>query len=345
MYTQIRQYLSILAISLSVAAAVGCSKDDTKTIKYAHFQPAKEDQPKHAAALEFKKHVEEASQGKIKVEIYPASQLGSANVILEGLKLGTVEMGVVHDGPISTIFKPFMVFAVPYLFDNPETAWSVVDGAFGTKLAGKMAEDTGIHLFGLADNGVRHFTNSKRAIRTPQDMEGLKMRVMPGPIWSTLVESLGASPSPVSWPELPSALQQGVVDGQENGVTNILAASLYQHQKHVTLDGHVYSWHAYMMNQRFYNSLTDEQKQIVDAGVRKAIDVHRKMTSDQDRNAATLLSAKDMQVTELTAEQVDAFRKLSQPAVGKWVAEQVGQQWVDDLFAAIEQARKTLAAQ
>ena len=133
-------------------------------------------------------------------------------------------------------------------------AWAVVDGPFGEEMAKDMLEKTGIRLLAMADNGVRNFTNSKRAISAPKDMEGLKMRVMTAPVWVKLVESLGASATPVPWPELPGALQQGVVDGQENGVTNILNASLYQHQKHVSLDGHVFSWHAYMVNEAFYDS-------------------------------------------------------------------------------------------
>lgn len=212
-----------------------------KVIKYSHFQPAKLDQPKHAAALAFKTYVEANTKGSVTVEIYPASQLGNGPTVLEGLKLGTIELAVVHDGPISGVYKPFMVFAMPYLFADQAEAWTIVDGPYGKELAEDMLKKTGIRLMALADNGIRNFTNSKRPITSPEDMKGLKIRVMTGPIWSKLVEPLGASPSPVPWPELPAALQQGVVDGQENGVTNILAASLYQNQKYITLDGHVYS--------------------------------------------------------------------------------------------------------
>ncbi|WP_428268191.1 TRAP transporter substrate-binding protein DctP [Haliangium sp.] len=329
--------LGLLCAALAPTTA-GCSRDDTKVIRYAHFQPAKADQPKHAAALAFEKYVEEQSGGSIKVEIYPASQLGDANVVLEGLKLGTIEMGVVHDGPISTMFKPFMVFAIPYLFRSAEQAWAVVDGPLGQRLAEAMRTETGVRLFGLADNGIRHFTNDDHPIRTPADMEGLKIRVMPGPIWSTLVSSLGASPSPVSWPELPSALQQGVVDGQENGVTNILAASLYQHQRYATLDGHVYSFHAYLMNDAFWSKLSDKEQQIVRDGVAKAIAIHREMTSAQDAKAGELLAAAGMEVVTLTPAEIDAFRQRSQPAVSAWVREQIGADWVDGLFEAISNA-------
>ncbi len=307
-----------------------------KTIKYAHFQPAQLDQPKQAAALAFKSYVESNTNGSVKVDIYPASQLGNAITVLEGLQLGTIEMAVVHDGPISNVYKPFMVYALPYLFDDPAMAWSVVDGPFGQELAEDMRSSTGIRVFALADNGLRSFTNNAKAIRSPEDMEGLKIRVMPGPIWSKLVDSLGASPSPVPWPELPAALQQGVVDGQENGVVNILAASLYQNQKHITLDAHVYSWHAYMMSEVFFSSLTPEEQSVVRKGVDIAKIIHRGMTAGKEMNAATILGDVGMEVTALTPEEVAAFRARSQPAVTAWLSDQVGQEWIDKLMAAVE---------
>ncbi len=310
-----------------------------KVIKYGHFQPAKLDQPKHAAALAFKNYVEANTKGSVKVEVYPASQLGGGPAVMEGLQLGTIEMAVVHDGPISATFKPFMVYAMPYLFDDQVMAWTVADGPFGEELAEAMRKQTGIRLFALADNGIRNFTNNKRPIRKPDDMKGMKIRVMTGPIWTKLVEPLGASPAPVPWPELPAALQQGVVDGQENGVTNILAASLYQNQKYITLDGHVYSWHAYMMNDRFYNSLTPEEQKVVLKGVEIAKIIHRGMTAAQDMNAPAILGSVGMEVTALSAEEVKVFREKSQPPVKAWIEEQIGKEWVDKLFVEIDKYR------
>jgi TRAP-type C4-dicarboxylate transport system substrate-binding protein len=139
---------------------------------------------------------------------------------------------------------------------------------------------------------------------------------------------------------LPAALQQGVVDGQENGVTNILAASLYQNQKYISLDGHVYSWHAYLMNDNFYNSLTPDEQKVVQRGVEIAKIIHRGMTSAQDMNAPSILSGVGMEVTPLSPEQVAAFRKQAQPAVVAWVKEQIGEEWVNKLFNAIETYRK-----
>jgi TRAP-type C4-dicarboxylate transport system substrate-binding protein len=203
-----------------------------------------------------------------------------------------------------------------------------------------MRKQTGIRVLALADNGIRHFTNSARPIKTPADMKGLKIRIQPSPVYQRLVEALGASASPVPWTELPTALQQKVVDGQENGVTNILAASLYQYQKHVSLDGHVYSLHAYLVSDRFFSRLTPQEQAVVRNGVEIAKVIHRGMTTAQDMNARTILEEVGMTVTTLSPEEVDAFRKAAQPAVTDWVAKEAGKEWVDKLFAAVEAAKR-----
>ena len=311
-----------------------------KTLKYAHFQPAKDDQPKHVAALAFKDHVEKATNGSVKVEIYPAGQFGKDQPTMEGLKLGTLEMAVAHDGAIATVYKPIGVLGIPFLYESHEHAWRVYDSSWRTAFSDDMVKKTGIRMLAVADNGVRHFTNSLRPIQSPADMKGMKIRIQPSPVFKTMVESLGASASAIPWAELPTALQQKVVDGQENGVTNILAASLYQSQKYATLDGHVWSIHAYMVNDRFYQGLTATEKKAVDEGVVKAAAIHRKMTADQDKNAKAILEKNGMQVYVPTAAQVAEFRNLSQPPVRQWAETDIGKAYVDDLFKAVEATRK-----
>lgn len=333
--------LSLLAIAAALATGFAALPAHAqKVLKYAHFQPAKADQPKHAAAVAFKEHVEKATNGSLKVEIYPAGQLGTAQQMMEGLRLGTVELAVVHDGGIPGVYKTFNIFGLPFLFDDHAHAYRVLDGAFGKELAEDMRKKTGIRLAAYADNGIRHFTNSKRPIKTPEDMKGLKMRVQPSPVFVKLVESLGGSPTAIDWGELPAALAQGTADGQENGVTNILAASLYQHQKHVTLDGHVYSLHAYLVSDRFYNGLSAAEKKAVDEGVEKAKKIHRDMTREQDLSAKKVLAEKGMTVTELSAAEIDKFRKLAQPAVKAYLDADVSKEWTEKLLKAANSTRK-----
>lgn len=328
---------SLVAAALALAASSAFAQ---KTLKYAHFQPAKDDQPKHVAALAFKEHVEKSTGGSIKVEIYPAGQFGKDQPTMEGVKLGTLELAVAHDGAIATVHKPIGVLGIPFLYANHEHAWRVYDSKWKDEFSADMVKKTGIRMLGIADNGVRHFTNSLRPINSPADMKGMKIRIQPSPVYKTLVESLGASASAIPWAELPTALQQRVVDGQENGVTNILAASLYQHQKYITLDGHVWSIHAYMVNERFYRGLTPTERKAVDEGTRKAVAIHRKMTSDQDKNAKQILEKVGMQVTVLSPAEVAPFRKLAQPPVKEWAEKEIGKPYVDSLFKAIAATSK-----
>jgi C4-dicarboxylate-binding protein DctP len=332
-----------LAVFAAAAAALFLAAplaQAQKTLKYAHFQPAKDDQPKHVAALAFKEHVEKATNGSVRVEIYPAGQFGKDQPTMEGLKLGTLELAVAHDGAIATVHKQIGVLGIPFLYENHEHAWRVYDSKWKDDFSADMVKKTGIRMLGVADNGVRHFTNSLKPIQSPADMKGMKIRIQPSPVFKALVESLGASASAIPWAELPTALQQRVVDGQENGVTNILAASLYQHQKFATLDGHVWSIHAYLVNERFYQGLTATEKKAVDEGVQKAVAIHRRMTSDQDKNARQILEKVGMQVYVPTSAQVAEFRKLAQPPVRQWAEKEIGKDYVDSLFKAIDATKK-----
>lgn len=329
----------LLTATATIAIAVSAGAASAKELKYAHFQSADLSSPKHAAALAFESCVEGKTGGSIDVQVFPASQLGGGSEIMEGLQLGAVQMAAIHDGPISAIYKPFSVLAMPYLFDDQAMAWAVMDGEFGDALAEDMRQKTGIRSFGVADNGVRNFTNNVRPVDEPEDMAGMKMRVMTAPVWVTLVESLGASATPVPWPELPGALAQGVVDGQENGVTNIVNASLYQHQTYVSLDAHVFSWHAYMMSDMFYNSLSDAEQDAVSQCMDISIAIHRGMTAAQDANAATILGDLGMEVVPVSPEQRAEFRDLAQPAVREFVVGEIGSEWPAALDQAIADYR------
>ena len=333
--------LKLLTAVLLAAAAVALpASAQEKVLKYAHFQPARDDQPKHKAALAFKEHVEKNTNGQIKVQIFPAGQFGKDQETMEGLRLGTLEMAVAHDGAIATVYKPIGVLGIPFLFDNHQHAWRVYDSKWGEEFGEDMRKKTGIRMLAIADNGIRHFTNNARPIKSPDDMKGLKIRIQPSPVFKALVESLGASASAIPWAELPTALQGRVVDGQENSVTNILAASLYQYQKHITLDGHVYSIHAYLINDRFFSGLTPEQQKVVREATKIASDIHRKMTSDQDLAAKQILAEKGMQVTEVSTADLDAFRKLPQPPVIAWANQEIGKEHTEKLLAAVKAARQ-----
>lgn len=309
-------------------------------IRLAHFQAGVLSSPKHAASLAFKNHVESKTGGSVKVEIFPASQLGNENVVMEGLELGNIQMAIIHDGGISSSYPVFNLFSIPYIFDNHEEAWKVADGPLLGELSADMEKTLGIKIFALADNGVRSVTNSKRVIRVPDDMKGLKMRVMPAPLFLSIFSAVGCAPMTVPWAELPTALQQGMADGQDNGVTNIVDASLYQTQKYFSTIAYLFSWHAYLMNADFFNGLTPVEQKAVTEGIQLAKVIHRGMTAAMDANATTILGDLGMECYANTPDEIAKFREIMQPVGRQWVIEKIGPAWVEKLDKAIAEARK-----
>lgn len=319
--------------------SVQASSGSSVKLIYTHYQPGTPDQPKQAAAMAFKAYVERETNGAIEVEIYPNSELGDGPEVLEAMQANTIQMTVVHDGPVSALYPPMGVYQMPFLFNSHAEAWTVYDSDFAKKLGEAMREETGIRLLGMADNGVRHLTNSVRPIEKLEDAAGLTIRIQPSPVYNAIINGIGANPVEVAWAELPAALQQGVADGQENGITNILAANLYETQKYLTLDGHVYSYHAYLISDEFWNSLTPEQQEIIQQGVDLAKWIHRGMTAYQDDTAKMTLAPYGVTVSELSAEEIQRFREATQPAVVEWMNGQYGGTWVQELLDYIDSIR------
>ncbi len=255
------------------------------------------------------------------------------------MQANTIQMTVVHDGPVSAFYGPMGVFSLPFLFRNHSEAWSVYDSDFTRKLGDDMLDKTGIRMLAMADNGIRHLTNSKKTIKNMADAKGMLIRIQPSPVYTRIIEGIGAVPVEVAWAELPAALQSGVADGQENGITNILAANLYETQKYVTLTGHVYSYHAYLISEEFYKSLSADQQKVINEATELAKWIHRGMTAQQDNTIGPVLRGFGVEVTELTDAAYNEFREAVQPGVIEWMREQYGGV-IDDLVKAVNDLRE-----
>ena len=271
------------------------------------------------AAYTFKEQVEELSGGSVKVELYPAAQLGDATSMLTQVEAGTLEACMsISNGQFATSYYPDLGFLdIPYLFESSEEAYNLLDpnGEFFQTLQEDIAGKTGIRPLVFFNEGLRHITNSKREIKAPADLSGLKIRTMNVTAHMKMFETLGASPTNVSWNELYTALQTGVVDGQENPIANAVYISAWEVQKYMTLDGHVCLCGLFCMNEKFYNTLSDAQKQAVDAAAQEALKAEYKMFKDNEAANLATLKEKGLQITELSREEVDAFRQACQPQV------------------------------
>jgi tripartite ATP-independent transporter DctP family solute receptor len=311
-------------------------------IKFAHVDPADPfHSKKGAAALAFKDIVEAETSGQIEVNLFPAGQLGGERELIESTKLGTIQMCMVS-GAIAGQFKPAMVLDIPYLFSSAPVAWAVLDGPFGKELSEAILKTTGMRNLAYGETGFRNFTNSKRAIKSPADMAGLKIRVMETPLYITMVKALGASPTPIAWPEVYTSLQQGVVDGQENPVGVIYNNKFYEVQKYLILDGHAYGADFMLINDKFLKNLSAEHQKVLKIAAIVAGNCGRAIQQLNSAMGVSELREKGMDIYSPTSAERMQFKEKTQGPVIEWMKTQVDPQWIDKVMTAVKQAEAAL---
>ncbi|WP_319562814.1 TRAP transporter substrate-binding protein [Marispirochaeta sp.] len=259
-------------------------------------------------SVRFKELVEANSNGRLIVEHYPNGQLGADKDIQESVKLGTLELGL-SSSPVVSLNDYFKLLDAPYLFVNRDHVSRALDGELGEKLA-KPLEAQNIKHLGYWENGFRQITNNIRPINTPADLAGIKLRTPESPVRMSTFKAFGANPVAMSFTEVFGALQQGIIDGQENPLATIYQASLHEVQKYLSLSGHVYSAVHLLMNNELFNSLPpDLQKVLVDAG-KETARYTRQLGAEADAKLADVMARKGIQVNEAN---VKSFVDLSKP--------------------------------
>lgn len=293
--------------------------------------------PSYAAMLAFKGAFEKSTGGEYTVELYPNGVLGDAASTMEQMLTGTITGSTPADGALSAFAPDIQVFTIPYLFDDPIIAYDVLDGEFGQSLFDKIANETGFRVICSYDNGgYRNFTNSVREIRTAADMEGLNIRVQDSPVYLELVQALGASATPVAFLELYSALQTGVVDGQENSCVTTLGASLDEVQPYCTLDGHLLGLAFLVISEDWYQSLDADTQAKVDEAGREATIAARGTCRYAEALAVETMTENGVQVYTPTAEELETFKVAQQPVIDYLKENLSDPALVDQLFASIE---------
>jgi len=330
MLNSLKKISIFVLIVLIVVSVIGLcqtfAKEKVYTIKFSHVLP--ETHATHITARDvFKKYLEEESNGRLKVELYPNAQLGGERQALESIQLGTLDMTVTTGAVLSAIENKFMALNLPYLFINEEEAYKLLDGKIGKELSNSVLSK-GVKVLAIAENGFRNITNSRRPITKPEDLKGLKIRTMENPVHMDIFRALGANPTPMSFGELYTALQQGTVDAQENPIPIIYTSKFYEVQKYCTLDGHVYGTAVIMMNANLFNSLPDDLQQIVSEGAIKYRDAQRAMNKKMNNEMVSLLREEGMEVTELTPEQKQLFVDATIGIYDKY-AEEIGKDMME----------------
>jgi tripartite ATP-independent transporter DctP family solute receptor len=307
-------------------------------IKFAHVDsPDVCISKKGAAGVAFKSLVDAEAAGAVEVKVFPAGQLGGERELVEGTKLGTIQMSMVS-AAIAGYFKEAQVLDIPYLFSSGPVAWRVMDGWFGKELADECLKKTGMRVLAYGETGFRNFTNSARPVKTPEDMKGLKIRVMESPVYINLVKSLGAAPTPIAWPETYQALQQKVVDGQENPVSVILMVKFHEVQKYLTLDGHSYGVDFILINEKFFQSLPKETQNILKTAAINAGLIGRGIQQLNSAIGVSQLKEKGMEIYSPTSKERAMFRDAAQKPVIDYIEKQIGRAWIDKLLKAVKEA-------
>jgi tripartite ATP-independent transporter DctP family solute receptor len=267
-----------------------------------------------AAADGWDKYVTEASKGKFKFTHFPSSAQGGEREVIEGLQLGTgVQAVVVSSGALSNFVPEIGVTDIPFLFRDLAHARAVLDGQIGQDILAKF-RDRELIALAWGEQGFRHITNNRKPIEKPEDLAGLKIRTMENPVHIAAFETAGAAPTPMSWPEVIPALQQGAIDGQENPLSVIVSAKLWEVQKYLTVSGHVYSPAMLIVSPSFWDSLSDEDKKIFTDGALKGKDAMRAFVDNSEKNGVETAKKAGMQVNVLSDEQKAAFQKAIEAA-------------------------------
>jgi tripartite ATP-independent transporter DctP family solute receptor len=254
----------------------------------------------------FVPYVEGKSGGRIKVELYPNGQLGGDRELTESVQMGTLQIALPATSMLAGFDKRFQVLDLPFLFTTREAAFEALDGELGTKL-NSLLPDKGFECLGYIENGFRHITNSRKPITQPDDLKGLKLRTMENAMHIAFFKRLGANPTPMSFGELYTALQQGTVDGQENPFTLIYESKFFEVQKYVSATGHVFSVVMLLSNKKFMDSLPEDLRKIVTDAAADFVKEHRRVMPLAEDENMELLTESGMALNELTPEQKKPF--------------------------------------
>lgn len=334
----------ILACVLLAATLVGCSagktaatstpaatdSTETYTLKLAH--DANTTSAYQLSALELKRVIEEKSEGRIVVEVYPAQQLGSAQEMIEGMQMGTIEATLLPTAKFGGFNQTMNILDMPFLFPDEDTLYDIMNGELGEMVMSGLPE-IGIRGCAFYGNGFKAITNNSHPITTPEDLKGLKIRTMEAPLIMSTYSAWGANPVPVDFSELYSSLQQKVVDGQENPFLTISDMRFYEVQKYMTISNHAYLSYVLTFSDSWLNSLPDDLEQLVlDCG-KQCVEYHREQMASLNQGYYDNIAASGIEIYTLTEEQRTAFKEAS-ASVYEEYRDKIGADTLDAVVAA-----------
>jgi TRAP-type transport system periplasmic protein len=288
--------LAMFAAGISAAQAQTIVKIGYATTATSHYG---------VGTTVFCDDIEKGTQGRYKCQQFPSSALGGEREMIEAVQLGTLDIVNTSTGPVGNFVPEVKIVDIPFLFRDYAHARKVMDGPIGQDILTKFPAK-GLVALAWTENGFRHMTNNKRSIVKPEDASGLKMRTMENKVHMEGYRAFGIQPTPMAFPEVFGALQQGTVDGQENPIPVILASKFSQVQKHLSLTGHVYSPALLITSPRLMNKLSDADKKVFYAAAKNASTAQRKKVNEDEDNGIAQLEKEGMTVVRKVDGQ--AFR-------------------------------------
>ncbi len=294
--------VSMLALSTSALAAT--------TIRIGHG--ANENYHLHRALEKFKEDVETKSQGEFEVQIFPSSQMGPDREMIEGVQSGMLQMAVSPSSFYSSWDASFDVVELPFIYPSKQVALDTVHSAAGNKMLDRL-NNMNLQGLGWLENGVRHVSNNKRPITSPDDLQGLKIRTMKVPAHVKTFNSLNATATPMNFGEVYSGLQQGVVDGQENPIAHIYSQRFYEVQDYVSLTGHVITFYIPAMNLEFWHSLSQDDQKLISTAMRDAEIYQQELVTQEEGAQIESFKKSGTQVNSLTEADLQQFIDATEP--------------------------------
>lgn len=315
--------LTILAGAIALVGAMAAHAQTERVIDVS--LPLGPESQQGIGILKFGEELERLSDGRLTIKPHYDNALGAEREVVEGMGFGIIDAGISSTGPMGGFVDEFMLFDLPYIFDNHDHAYAFLDSEYGDQLAQLAEQQMNVKILAWMENGFRHETNSVRAIETPADLEGINHRTQESRVQVDTWEALGANATPMAWTEVYTALQQGVMDSQENPLATIFDVNFYEVQDYLNLTKHVYSPAPLMMNLNLFNSFSDEDQAIILEAAQIALPVQREASQELENRYLILLEQKGMTVTH---PDLASFKAAVEPVISQW-SETVGEDLVD----------------
>ena len=284
----------VLFMLTMVSVNSGLCQEKPVSLKLGHAVAV--EHPYHLGALKFAELVAQRTKNRVKIDVYPSTQLGNERDMVEGLQLGTIDLVVTSTGPLGGFVPKMFVVDLPFLFRDREHAYKVLDGPIGKNLLDAFSAK---EIKGLAfwENGFRQITNNVRPIEKPDDLKGIKIRTMENKVHLASFKAFGASPTPMAWGEVYTALQQKTIDAQENPIAIIYFQKIAEVQKYLTLTGHFYSPTPLLMSMKAFNALPKDFQKIFEESAIECATYERNLLRNNEDKQIAELKAKGMQIT------------------------------------------------